>query len=56
MLWLIAYRTACCTQLWKKEQEHAAELKRAEEFRKQIAEERQKKELEEVAVAAGVKV
>ncbi|KAK9846165.1 hypothetical protein WJX84_002742 [Apatococcus fuscideae] len=43
-------------RLWKKEQEHAAELKRLEDFKKQIAEERQKKELEDVAVAAGVKV
>ncbi|KAK9825013.1 hypothetical protein WJX74_000705 [Apatococcus lobatus] len=43
-------------RLWKKEQEHAQEQKRLEEFKKQIAEERQKKELEDIAVNAGVKV
>lgn len=43
-------------QLFKKEQEHAAELKRLEEYKKQIAEERQKQELEDIAVNAGVKV
>lgn len=43
-------------QLWLKEQEHAQEQKRLEEFQKQIAEERQKKEIEDIAVNAGVKV
>jgi N-terminal domain of CBF1 interacting co-repressor CIR len=41
-------------KVWKREEEHLKELKKAEELRKQIAEEREKEELRAVAEAAGV--
>lgn len=42
--------------VWKKEQEHIKEQNKLEDLRKQIADERQKEELEMVAAAAGHKV
>lgn len=42
--------------VWKKEQEHAKEQNKLEDLRKQIADERQKEELEAIAAAAGHKV
>lgn len=42
--------------VWKKEQEHAKEQNKLEDLRKQIADERQKEELEMIAAAAGHKV
>ncbi|KAL3154798.1 hypothetical protein ABBQ38_011342 [Trebouxia sp. C0009 RCD-2024] len=43
-------------KVWKKEQEHAKEQNKLEDLRKQIADERQKEELEMIAAAAGHKV
>eukprot|EP00884_Botryococcus_braunii_P018768 jgi/Botrbrau1/5575/Bobra.97_2s0006.1 len=41
-------------KVWKREEEHLKEMKKAEELRKQIAEEREKEELRAVAEATGV--
>ena len=43
-------------KVWKKEQEALAEQKQMEEIRKQYEEQRQREELDAVAVAAGVKL
>ena len=43
-------------KVWKKEEERAKELSKLEDIRKQIADERQKEELEMIAAAAGHKV
>lgn len=43
-------------KVWKKEEEHLKEQNKLEDLRKQIADERQKEELEMIAAAAGHKV
>jgi len=43
-------------KVWKKEEERAKEQSKLEDIRKQIADERQKEELEMIAAAAGHKV
>jgi hypothetical protein len=41
-------------KVWKREEEHTKEMKKADELRKQIAEEREKEEMRSIAEAAGV--